>query len=350
MAWLRFHRARGGRGLTHPYRRVVVDKLRLCRATALCRACTAARWVRSAQVGCAHSPYPTPKAPTSPGSTHLDALDPSRSEPAAGSHDSQRSRLDLGAVAACGLRHHHPDRSPTRGNFRWGPLSSANSQLRLTPLALPAGDRTQVAPTICCIPLMARAMTRRRTSESPRRSCNSSRAVRRAGRLLSPRPGRRPQGGAARPLSRRLAVTRRGWNCDRGPAGGARRSTSRYQPPLGAVGALAGRAMDRGPEARPCGQQSCSRPPPGDGVFLHQRGGGGDRPGLVVHPLPALLARVLGRRAGVVEAFGHLGDRVEVLDWGRAGPNQMLTLKALRVLAGAGHLSWAAPRSESDAG
>ena len=136
------------------------------------------------------------------------------------------------------------------------------------------------------------------------------------------------------------------------PGASGRRSSFHESLPAPAWGCgSTGRPRDGPrPEARPCGQQSCSRPPPGDGVFLHQRGGGGDRPGLVVHPLPALLARVLGRRAGVVEAFGHLGDRVEVLDWGRARPNQMLTLKALRVLAGAGHLSWAAPRSESDAG
>jgi hypothetical protein len=33
---------------------------------------------------------------------------------------------------------------------------------------------------------------------------------------------------------------------------------------------------------------------------------------------------------------GRDGSRVEVVDWGRRGPNEMLTLSALRVLAAAG--------------
>ena len=36
---------------------------------------------------------------------------------------------------------------------------------------------------------------------------------------------------------------------------------------------------------------------------------------------------------------GSTGGAVEVVDWGRGGPNEMITLNALRVLRGAGRLS-----------
>jgi hypothetical protein len=46
--------------------------------------------------------------------------------------------------------------------------------------------------------------------------------------------------------------------------------------------------------------------------------------------------------AGKVRRGGGLPDpsrAVEVVDWGRSGPNYMLTLNALRVLKGAGGIS-----------
>ena len=42
--------------------------------------------------------------------------------------------------------------------------------------------------------------------------------------------------------------------------------------------------------------------------------------------------RPLARRRPLVAAAGREGGNVEVVDWGPVGPNEMVTLNALRVL------------------